>query len=160
MRRENDALQTRINHLIAEQAEASIQPQTHHDSGTLSGSDHASNNVRAQDESDFVSSLTARPVGLLNAMATSSDQDASMLLAKLRSGYSWEELADEVHRNAQGHAPESDLLAPTGQTATTTLTGDDISSRPLIQHSRNLPHERRAHRHHLAHIAPIQRVSL
>lgn len=122
MRRENDALQTKIAHLEAQQAERMMQAQIGHGLGTPFENDHASNNVRAQDEVNLASSSNARPVDLLHAMATGSDQDASMLLAKLRSGYSWEELADEVHSNVQGLASGSDPLAPAGQTGTTTTT--------------------------------------
>ncbi|KAM3416942.1 hypothetical protein BST61_g8529 [Cercospora zeina] len=95
MRRENGVLQSRVNQLEAE-AEASKSSSGSADSGTLSGGSNL-DFFEQQSASDVASGHTfTRARDLFHAMATTSDQDASMILAKLRSGYSWEQLAGET----------------------------------------------------------------
>ncbi|GIZ44871.1 hypothetical protein CKM354_000805700 [Cercospora kikuchii] len=95
MRRENGLLQDRVTQLEAE-AEASKASSLSVNSGNSSAGSVFDFVEQQRAENVAAGHTFSRAIDLLHSMATSSDQDASMLLAKLRSGYSWEQLAGEA----------------------------------------------------------------
>ncbi|PIA94919.1 hypothetical protein CB0940_08720 [Cercospora beticola] len=95
MRRENGLLQDRVNQLEAE-AEASKPSSLSVNSGNSSAGSVFDFSEQQRADNLAAGHTFSRAIDLLHYMATSSDQDASMILAKLRSGYSWEQLAGEA----------------------------------------------------------------
>ncbi|KAF2215490.1 hypothetical protein CERZMDRAFT_82490 [Cercospora zeae-maydis SCOH1-5] len=131
MRRENEVLQNRVNQLEAE-AEASSKPSSMSAySGTSSGGSNFDFSEQQSASNVPPGHTPARATDLLHAMATISDQDASMLLAKLRSGYSWEQLASETEAamaTSQRHNTSSEAGPPTNG------EGHDESHQEFEQH--------------------------
>ncbi|PPJ50985.1 hypothetical protein CBER1_06814 [Cercospora berteroae] len=95
MRRENGVLQDRVTQLEAE-AEASKPSSISAYSGNSSAGSVFEFSEQQRADNLAAGHTFSRAIDLLHSMATSSDQDASMILAKLRSGYSWEQLAGEA----------------------------------------------------------------
>lgn len=102
MLRQLRALQDRIKKLEALQAEAKAggksSPPDHGRTPQGTRPDHSrysNHNITETTKSESPEYLAS---DLLHAIATKSDQDASMLVAKLRFGYSWEQLAGELEQ--------------------------------------------------------------
>lgn len=125
MRRENGVLQDRVNQLEAE-AEASKSSSISAYSGNSSAGSVLDFSEQKRAENVAAGHTFSRAIDLLHSMATSSDQDASMILAKLRSGYSWEQLAGEAEAGLRRKNSSPDVLPQPNRSGASSARSQDI----------------------------------
>lgn len=136
MRRQRNELQARLAQVEArrhaEQAGSSVaSPPRSVTSARTVSSTYTSKSAQ-------LPSSDSLHVSLFDAMATLSDRDASMLLAQLRTGQSWEEVAREVQSRASGDGEQS-ASHDTLHEATSILADDLLSDLNDLDRESSLP---------------------
>ena len=122
LRRENEALQNRVAHLEETQSENYAKTSSFGRPYQVPEIETGSTTTYTSPDSG-ASPASAGTAGsqsalILQAMSGATDNTASMLLAKLRTGHSWAELVDDIHQSSYVSKDQPTLSRTITRTAT------------------------------------------